>query len=329
MSIRVHRGLFVGGHLYTVAPAVPPSTHRALTSTGLNGTNGKPIVPDRTMTYEIVEFQPGTTIQRSTDNTKWQVPSGHDTTRTAVTTPVDFVGPSQNLATIQKRYGRFMDRDIICPLVVNEMYAALNALRWVRFTIGAWWSNDENNYAFAAGDFGGVAGDGDACAKAQALWLSTGLDSGTEIRNTAPFARGTCYWDGSYSESQIERMYSYAQFTFGCKPLRFAISVDFWNKAIPLCSTSGPWPATVCTFDAMGDAVANGTFVKWDGQGPTLTDFWQSAALGSLATPDCPACFDAGAFRSQVKGWQISEAYAIVKGNVVGGFTQTTTTDGS
>jgi len=280
---------------------------------------------DNTMTYRIVEFMPGTTIQRDSANTKWQRPTGADVVRKGVTSPTNFVDPSENLAYIQKRHGRFMDRDIICPLIYNELYQVLNVLRWVRFAIDGWTANFEENYFFAAGDTDPIIGDGDACAKAKGLWGASTINSGSSSFDSAPFARGTCTYDGEYATSQIERQYAYANFTFGCKPIRFAISVDFWNKAVPYCATtSNP----VCSFDAMGDAVANGTFVKWDAQGPTQTVNWRSAPLGSLATPNCPGCVDSGSVRSSVQGYKISEVYAVAKGDVVGGFTQINRTDG-
>jgi hypothetical protein len=275
---------------------------------------------DNTMTYAIIEFLPGTTVQRDGGNTKWQRPSGTDTVRKGVTTPANFTDPSENLAYIQKRYGRYMDRDIVCPLIYNEIYQVLNALRWVRFPNG-WTNNNETNFGFARDSTGGAGGPGDACALVRSEW---GIDM-EQRDNSAPFAFGSCNFDGEYATAEINREYAYGTFTFPCAPLRFAIGVDWWNKAIFTCSPG----VTSCTFDAMGDDVANGTFVKWSSQGPSNQQSWVSGILGSLGAPNCPACFPTGSNRDLYQGWSIAESYAIAKGNVVGGFTQTTTTDGS
>lgn len=287
---------------------------------------------DSTMKYQIIEVLPGTTIQRDPTNTFWQPPTGHDAVRKGVTSPVDFVGPTQNLAFIQKRYGRFMDRDIICPLVYNELYQVLNALRWVRYDV-TFTSNDDNNEYASYGDTDPIVGDGDSCPKAQSYWGINGSDPPTgragsiDIYNGAPYANSQCDFDGEYAQTHLSRAYAYAQFTIPCLPIRFAFAVDFWSRAKPPC-VSDPSSNLTCSFDAMGDPVANGTFVKWNAQAAAQQAFWQSAPLGSLGLPPCVACVDSGSPRHIVSGWELDVAYGIAKGDVVGGFTQINRTDG-
>lgn len=91
--------------------------------------------------YEILEAQPGEVWQWSAASSAWAKPTGTDPRGQPWRQD-----KRENLPTAVRRFGRMRRGDYITRTVLNQLYAGIDVLRWVRGSFDGWTSRSLANY---------------------------------------------------------------------------------------------------------------------------------------------------------------------------------------
>lgn len=282
--------------------------------------------------YRIIEIPYGAVVKRT--ETEFVIAAGEDSRGQPFRRT-----PQNNMPNIVKRFGQAMKGDYDqfegAATLEDELYRALNALRWTQQTLS--WSSradedvSENNENDALNNIVGAAADW-ADAKSQAdtnydFYMPSGQ---SEVNGTAPYAKsqGEKRFDADPTMpteiyASEARLYAYGVVTN--IPNIMQSSVDFLNYAVMNFSVDGA-SHTDFAFESSGDPVQENKWTQWDTEGPDNDLYRKSIKLGSLDkptwTPDPGDSTDSGPeYRPtySFRGYSVINGVAIIKWDVDGG----------
>lgn len=271
-------------------------------------------------TYRIVDPAVGGVWKW--DGSKWIVPTGADAVRSGVTVPKNWHSNQfENQEHCQKRYGRYMNDDLIGTHLFTELKAVYDVLKWTTATV-TWASravdtvaenNSEIESAIAISGTNITDWEANAQGRCLALWGTGAVEAGV----VGPYARARGTDDSSQGcvNYSINRAYAYGQVLNICD--RMSSTIEWYDYADnPDSAPTASCPAGV-VFSAQGDAVAYQAWTLFSTDGPALHTTIRKK-LGSLNIPTGSFCGVASS-ASVVTGYNVTNQIAIIKWDVSGG----------